>query len=98
MDDIQTIDVETIYTRKDLELTLQALSPLTPDPKPGFLISGTRAELARLQLSDRSTFHGIRCEITDDPTVKKDPIARIDRGVQSNFGINNRDTDINSVL
>ena len=31
-------------------------------------ITGTRAELERLKLSDRSTVFGIRCEITDTPT------------------------------
>jgi len=65
-------------TRSDLETKVRNTFDLTPDKKDA-RIDGTREELARLQLSDRSIFWGIPCKITDTPTeikTQKEPVQR----------------------
>ena len=41
------------------------------DANPAHSIEGTRAELERLQLDDRTSIYGIHCVITDDTTEKR---------------------------
>ncbi len=56
--------------REELENEIRSKIGLTPDKKID-IIEGTRKELARLGLSDRTTFYGLSCVITDDPTISK---------------------------
>ena len=51
-------------------------------------IEGTRQELARFCLSDKSTIHGIKVVITDTPTQKDKQSARPDRGQRIKGGLN----------
>jgi len=71
--------------RADLENEVRSKYGLTVDRKD-HTIEGTRAELARLQLSDRSLFYGISCIITDDPTKPRKE-GKADRGEQKEFGL-----------
>jgi len=84
------IKAKDFATRTDLENKVRNLAGLTPTPKPDYQITGTRAELARLQLSDTNVFWGILCTITDDPTpvkAQKD-IEAPSRGELHDSGIN----------
>lgn len=65
--------------RQDLEIEVRSsVGLLTPEEKAGLVIEGKRNELERLQLTDKCVFWGIRCVITDNPTVtrKKDKPER----------------------
>jgi hypothetical protein len=75
--------------RVDLENEVRNKLGLTTNEKPDHTIEGTREELHRLQLSDRSIFWGIKCVITDDPTEAK-KIGKPNRGQLKEFGINGR--------
>ena len=66
-------------TRQDLQLAVGKLVSLNPDPKDYELL-GTRKELARLQLSDRTSFYGISCVISDLPTPVKVQAEKPARG------------------
>ena len=84
------ISAKQFSKREELELELVKLDiELTPNIKP-HEISGTREELERLYLSDRTIFHGIKCVITDSPTVVKTQadIPKPQRGEIGNFGLN----------
>lgn len=83
----KTINASDFKFRADLENYVRNTKGLTPEEKPDLEISGTREELARLQLSDRSVFWGIKCVITDTPTEKKTE-SKVDRGKQFASGIN----------
>lgn len=82
-----TLNAKDFKTRSDLENVVRNKVGLTPDSKPEWVISGTRKELLQLRLSDRTIFWGIRCEITDAPTVDT-PKTDVDRGPLQNFGEN----------
>jgi hypothetical protein len=77
-------------TRQDLENDVRNKIGLTPEAKDKHTIEGSRADLAKLSLSDRSIFWGIKCLITDDPTIIKKG-TKPDRGQLHDFGINQRD-------
>ena len=54
----------------------------------GHEIHGTREELKKLQLSDLTTVWGLKCVITDTPTVSPKPSsAKPERGERKPFGI-----------
>lgn len=44
------------------------------------VISGSKEELARLGLSDKTTIHGLKCVITDEPSQLKPQQERPQRG------------------
>jgi hypothetical protein len=78
--------------RTDLENHIRNTIGLTPTLKPDFLIQGTKQELSKLFLSDKSLFWGIRVEIVDDKgkqviTAKKEK-NNINRGKILKSGIN----------
>lgn len=83
------ISAKNFNFRVDLENEVRNKFGLTAELKPEHKIKGTRAELARLQLTDRSVFWGIKVEITDTPTEKKEQ-GKPDRGELKDFGINRR--------
>ena len=74
-------------SRSDLETAVGKLVALDTLPK-NYELRGTRKELAKLHLSDRTVFYGIKCVITDDPTAVKSQAERPERGKKHNFGIN----------
>ena len=65
-------------TRQRLEGKVGSLMGLTADPKPNYVIKGTRAELRKLFLGHGKIFWGIICEETDFVEPKK--IVKVDRG------------------
>jgi hypothetical protein len=73
--------------RQDIEKHVANKFGLTPDPKD-HTIEGTREELARLGLSDRTVFWGIPCKITDDATPAKSNLRKPERGPKHEGGIN----------
>lgn len=87
------IQAKDFVTRQDLETHVRNKIGLTPELKTEYEINGTRSELARLQLSDRSLFWGVRCVVTDGATTPKTE-ARPDRGPVHKGGIN-KGEDIN---
>lgn len=56
--------------REELENEIRNRFGSTPDKKSD-TIKGTREELAKLGLSDRTIFYGLSCVITDNPTISK---------------------------
>ena len=83
------IKAKEFSSRSELENNVRNLVGLTSEPKTDYEVKGTRAELARLQLSDRNTFWGLRCVITDTPTKPKTQTEKIQRGQVVAFGLNN---------
>ena len=79
------IQAKNFKNRADLENEVRNKFGLTTEIKDS-VIKGTREELAKLQLSDRSMFFGIRCEITDTPTLPKVE-NKVARGKLHDFGI-----------
>ena len=77
------INAREFKFRSDLENEIRNRFGLTPDAKD-HIIQGTREQLQRLQLSDTTTFWGIKCEITDTPTEKKSG-NKPDRGQLKDF-------------
>jgi len=73
------IKAKDFSDRKQLEFGVRKLHWLTPDKKDD-TIQGTREELARLGLSDRSAFYGINCVITDTPIKTEKQKPKVDRG------------------
>ena len=69
-------------TREELEA-----KALGSDPKKDTIV-GTRAELAKLHLSDQTTVHGLKCVITDSPTRPPPKVEKPDRGEIKPHGIN----------
>ena len=74
-------------TRQELQIAVGNMVSLNPDPKDYELL-GTRKELARLQLSDRTTFYGISCVIGDTPTEIRPQVDKPVRGKRFEHGIN----------
>ena len=83
-----TINAKDYSKRSELENKVRNLVGLTADMKPDYLISGTRVELQRLQLSDKNIFWGIAVKITDTPTEAKPQVEKPQRGEKQTFGIN----------
>jgi len=80
---------EKYNTRTDLENDVRNKIGLTSEVKDKHTVEGTREDLARLKLSDRSIFWGMKCIITDSPT-KIEPKSEADRGKKFKSGINGR--------
>lgn len=80
------INTNEYSSRVDLEKYVSSLSGLTPETKI-HEIKGTRADLARLQLSEDTLFWGIKC-IATDPLVKQSPTEKPNRGEIYFSGIN----------
>ena len=81
------IFAKNFLLRYDLENEVRNKFGLTADPKPEHTIEGTREELKRLFLSDRTVFWGIRCIITDSPTLPK-KVSKVNRGERFKSGLN----------
>jgi len=88
------IEAKNFSSRKELEQKVGSVADLTPEPKPAFEIQGKREELERLRLSDRTTFYGIKCVITDFPNIIKTQkeVEKPQRGKIFPSGINNNIT------
>ena len=82
------IKAKEFSTRSELENHIRSLCGLTPELKTDYEITGTRDELARLQLSDRRSFWGIRCLISDTPTETNPQMEKPQRGEVKSFGLN----------
>ena len=85
---ITIINAKDYSSRTDLENKVRALVELSPDLKLDYQIIGIRKELERLQLSDSTTFYGIRCVITDTPIESKPQTEKPQRGEIKKFGLN----------
>lgn len=83
---METIKASDFKSRVDLENYVRTILPLTNEFKPDIQIKGKRAELAMLNLSDRTTFYGIKCVISDKPTEKL-VVDKPQRGEVVPFGI-----------
>lgn len=84
------IKAQNFSRRGDLELEFTRLGiEFSPDMKPHEIV-GTREELERLNLSDRTKFHGVKCVITNTPTQVKTQtdVLKPQRGEIKEFGIN----------
>lgn len=66
----QFILAKDFNLRSDLENNIRNKIGLTPDMKPDYVIQGTKQELNKLFLSDKSLFWGIRVEVIDDKGKK----------------------------
>lgn len=84
------IQAKDFNNREELENKVRSSTGLTADLKPDVEIRGKRVELERLRLSDRTTFWGIRCIITDEPTSVNSQISieKPLRGELQDFSIN----------
>ena len=84
------IQVKNYSKREELENEIGKLVGKTPDIKIDYEIKGTREELERLHLSDETMVFGIKCVITDTPTMVKTQkdIPKINRGIIKKYGIN----------
>lgn len=84
------IKASNFSNRSDLENEVRKLVELSPDLKPTYEISGTRKELEILHLSDETIFYGIKCVITDFPSVVKaqKEVERPQRGEIKPIGLN----------
>lgn len=71
-----TLVASDFATRSDLENKVRNLLGLTPEPKVDYEIRGKAKDLARLQLSSRTTFWGIGC-VAEDEAVKPPPSAEL---------------------
>ena len=84
-----SIKARDFSSREELENHVRGLRGLTVDIKDDIEIKGTRAELVRIGLSDRTLFWGIRCMITDTPSEpKKQAGDKPARGEIKGFGLN----------
>ena len=75
------MQVKNFSSREELEKIIK-----TTNPKED--IVGTREELSKFQLSDKTTVYGLRCVITDAPTQIKPQQERPQRGKIYDFGVN----------
>lgn len=87
---IQKIKASDFSKREELENYVRGSTGLTADMKANVQIEGTRAELELLGLSDATLFWGIKCVITDTPTVakKQSEVERPERGEKHESGLN----------
>ena len=76
--------------REEIDNEIGKLVGKTPDIKIDYEIQGTREELERLYLSDETMVFGVKCVITDTPTIIKTQkdIPKANRGEIKKFGIN----------
>ena len=85
---IKTLIAKNYSNRGELENEVRKLVDLSPDQKIGYEISGTREELERLNLSDRTNFYGIKCVISDTPSMARGQSEKPQRGEIKASGIN----------
>lgn len=64
------IEASKFMNRAELEEEIGAKFPRTTNHKPNHKITGTRAELARLQLSNTTHLWGIEIVCTDTPSER----------------------------
>jgi|TARA_Y100000310_G_scaffold333028_1_gene409745 hypothetical protein len=82
------IKASNFERRQDLEDHVMNKVGLTPQLKEDYIIKGKREDLKKLDLSDRTIFWGIRCEIADTPTKPKKNLVKPERGKKAKtFGI-----------
>lgn len=60
---MNTIEAKNFNTRTELENHVRNTIGLSVEPRADFVISGTSEQLSKLQLSTKSVFWGIKCEI-----------------------------------
>lgn len=77
--------------RGELENYVRSNFGLTTEPKET-KITGSEAELKRLNLKDGSMFWGMGCVCTDGGK-KNAPTERVPRGRRTSFGIENREEE-----
>ena len=84
-----TLKAKDFSNRAELEFKIKSLVSDTPENKPDYEIKGTKAELARLFLSERTKVFGIKCVCTDFPTIIKtqDEIKKPFRGKNTKFSL-----------
>ena len=93
------LQVKEYQTREALEAVISAEIGFNVSEnakiESGHWIEGTRAEFAALNLGDTTTVLGVRCIITDTPTVDEvtieERIAVPDRGLRVASGIDIND-------
>jgi hypothetical protein len=85
---IKRIYAKDFKLRSDLENEVRNKFGLTTDIKDAEIV-GTEDELARLSLSHTNIFWGIKCVVTNTD-IKSKPVNDVDRGEQTDFGINQR--------
>lgn len=64
------INASDFSLRNDLENYIKSILGLTPDLKQDYEIQGTKQQLGRLNLSNRSVFWGVRCVELDEKGTK----------------------------
>lgn len=77
--------------RSELENSIRNKVGLTPALKPDYLIQGTKNELNKLFLSDKSVFWGICVEVVNDKgkrVIENKEINKMIRGEIKKSGIN----------
>lgn len=90
---IQIIKAGSYSNRSSLENAVRNKFGLTPELKADVEIHGTPDELARLQLSTRSIFWGIKCVDSTGEKTEDNPDKvpdKPDRGPVQAFGVNGR--------
>ncbi len=83
---IQAADFES---RVALENHVRNAVGLTSEKKENVVIQGTKAELAKLHLSEKTTFWGISCKVPAEEKPEA-PAEVPDRGPKVPAGITNR--------
>ena len=84
----QIIKAGDFATRSDLENFVRGKTSLTPEPKSNFEIHGNVEELARLHLSSRSIFWGIKCVNTEEQATVASAEPLPSRGDLHDSGLN----------
>ena len=88
---MNTLQAKNFLNRSDLEVKLKELGfNLNPDLKLDIEISGTEEELARLGLSYRTSFYGVKCVATNRIPPSNPPPEKPLRGEIKEFGLNNQ--------
>lgn len=86
---MNTLEVKDFSNRSELEVKLKELGlALNPDIKPDYEISGTEEELARLNLSYRTSFFGVKCVAVDRVPPPNPPPEKPLRGEIFASGLN----------
>lgn len=65
--------------RQELEIEVKKVVELSPELKLNFEIKGKKQELAKLQLSYRTLFYGIKC-IAEDESPPQKQLVKPQRG------------------
>ncbi len=74
--------------RGELDKYIQQIKQALED---GSVIEGTREDLQRLFLTDRTKVHGVPCIITDKPTLHgESEHKKPERGVRTKYGLDGK--------